>query len=155
MLLGQRGRHDLAVDHILRAVAIEPSVDFFHCNFAFAYSSLGRLPESVATYRRALQIKPDNAAVLFDLGVVLQRLGEDDEAIAVYQSALRVQPDLVNALVNLGNALRGQGNTTTQAAACVERGNSVHWMPPSTPTSAARRWTWAGWTKAWLAIAKL
>ena len=53
---------------------------------------MGRLDEAEASYRRALQIKPDYAEALNNLGLTLPDMERLDEAEASYLQALQIKP---------------------------------------------------------------
>ncbi|HKM54151.1 MAG TPA: tetratricopeptide repeat protein, partial [Isosphaeraceae bacterium] len=57
------------------------------------YVGLRRLPEAVACYRRALQLKPDYAEAHSNLGNALKDQGKLNEAVACYRRALELKPD--------------------------------------------------------------
>src|SRR5262249_30987744 len=57
--------------------------------------------ESVASYRRALEFKPNSAETHNNLGNVLKDRGQLDEAIAVYHRALQLKPEFPLAHSNL------------------------------------------------------
>ena len=44
-----------------RAIGLHGSVAFFHNNLGEAYRALHKMPEAIACYRRALELKPDYA----------------------------------------------------------------------------------------------
>jgi protein O-GlcNAc transferase len=67
---------------------------------------LKRLDEALASYDRALALKPDYAEVLSNRGLVLQELKRFDEALASYDHALAIKPDYASAFNNRGNALQ-------------------------------------------------
>ncbi len=73
------------------------------------YVGLGNLEQAVASYTRALQIKPDFAEAHTNLGDVLNGLGKPAEAVASYKRALQIKPDLVVAHINLGAAFNDLG----------------------------------------------
>lgn len=74
---------------------------------ALHHHQTGRLPEAEALYRQVLTIKPDNADVLFNLGVALKQQGKADEAIAAYRQTIDIRPNYAEAHYNLGNLLLG------------------------------------------------
>src|SRR5206468_8011211 len=47
------------------------------------------LPEAAASYRRALEIRPDDAGALFGLASVLAEQGQRDQAADLYRQLLR------------------------------------------------------------------
>ena len=92
----------------------------FHNNLGEAYRALRRIPEAVACYRRALELKPDYAEAHNNLGNALKDQGKLDEAVACYRRALELKPDFAEAHNNLGNALKDQGKLD-EAVACYRR----------------------------------
>jgi predicted O-linked N-acetylglucosamine transferase (SPINDLY family) len=69
-------------------------------------SRLGRSNEALASYDRALAIKPDFAEVLTNRGVALWDLKRFEDALASYDSALAIKPDYAEALNNRGTTLQ-------------------------------------------------
>ena len=67
---------------------------------------LKRPEEALASYDKALAIKPDYAEALNNRGNALQDLKRPDEALASYDKALAIKPDYAEALNNRGNALQ-------------------------------------------------
>ena len=81
---------------------------------------LGQIEDAVASYRRALQIKPDSAETHCNLGVALKELGEFDGAVANFIRALELKPDFSQAYWNLGNTLMAIGQYDNAAKNCRE-----------------------------------
>ena len=61
----------------------------------------GRLPEAIARYQEAVQIRPDDAAARDSLGFALMRAGHLDDAVTQFREALRLRPDDAEAQANL------------------------------------------------------
>ena len=57
-----------------------------------ALDNLGRFEEAIASYNRALEIDPTDAATHYNMGVALDDLGRPEEAIASYRRALEIDP---------------------------------------------------------------
>jgi tetratricopeptide (TPR) repeat protein len=57
--------------------------------------------EALGSFRRALELAPDNPVVLNNLGNALFKLNRHDEARNAYQEAIRVRPDYLKAYANL------------------------------------------------------
>jgi predicted O-linked N-acetylglucosamine transferase (SPINDLY family) len=78
--------------------------------------SLKQFDAAVASYQRALEIVPDNAAALHDLGMTLHQRGRRAEASDLFQRALEIEPD--NTLFLASRALncfeRGEWEQTLQ-----------------------------------------
>ena len=54
----------------------------------------GEIEEAMASYRKAIEIRPDFADAYFALGLVVKLLGMVEEAMASYRKAIEVKPDL-------------------------------------------------------------
>jgi Flp pilus assembly protein TadD len=74
-----------------------------------ALADRGQADAAIAHYRKALEIKPDDAEAHDNLGNALAGRGQVDLAIAHYRKALEIQPDDAEAHNNLGVALAGRG----------------------------------------------
>jgi Flp pilus assembly protein TadD len=72
---------------------------------AVVQTRLGRRNDALASYERALAMRPDHAAALNNRGVVLQELKRFDEALASYDKAIAVDPDYTDILYNRGSTL--------------------------------------------------
>jgi predicted O-linked N-acetylglucosamine transferase (SPINDLY family) len=116
----QKGRHDLAIAHISKAIELNAVVADFHNNLGAAYRASGKLEEAVTCYRRALALKPDYMDAHYNLGNALKILGRLEEAVACYRRALALQPDSVWALNNLGTALMSH-DKLEEAVSCYRR----------------------------------
>ena len=57
---------------------------------------------ALASYDRALTVRPDYAEALSNRGITLQELKRFEEALASYDRALTVRPDYAEALYNRG-----------------------------------------------------
>ena len=77
-------------------------------------------------YRRALELKPDDAETHVHLGEVLKALGRPDEAIAGQRRALELKPDDASGHNKLGIALMERGRLD-EAIASFRR--SLHHRP--------------------------
>jgi len=60
----------------------------------------------VASYDKALALKPDYANAYSDRGIALQDLKRLEDALASYDKALAIQPDHAGAYGNRGNVLQ-------------------------------------------------
>ena len=62
----------------------------------------GKLIQAESSYKKAIELKPDNVAAYNNLGVVLQSLGKFDEAEACFRKTIELKPDYAMAYSNLG-----------------------------------------------------
>jgi Tfp pilus assembly protein PilF len=67
---------------------------------------LGKNDTALASYDRALKVRPDYAEALCNRGVTLHELKRFEEALASYDRALKVRPGYAEALYNRGNTLK-------------------------------------------------
>jgi protein O-GlcNAc transferase len=102
-------RHDLAVELIGNAIAINSKEPVYHSNLGNAFRDQGKLEQAVACYRRALGLNPAYAEALCNLGNALKDQGKLAEAMSCYRRALVLKPGLAEIHNNLGNALKDQG----------------------------------------------
>jgi len=76
---------------------------FYEQGLLYGYGE--EYPKAIASYDKALEIKPDDDAAWYNRGIALCNLGRLEEAIASYDKALEFKPDLQVAWNNRGNAL--------------------------------------------------
>jgi Tfp pilus assembly protein PilF len=102
-VLIRQGKFSEAVPLLTEAIRLRPDFAPSHASLAGALREIGRIDESIATYRRALQF-PENAAsadVHNNYGIALALRGRTAEAAAEFREALRLNPDLADARTNL------------------------------------------------------
>ncbi len=68
-----------------------------------------RLPEAIACFQRALELRPAYPEALTNLGLALNNSGRPTEAIAYLRDSLRLKPGVYQAHNNLGIALARSG----------------------------------------------
>ena len=61
--------------------------------------------EAVEAYSKYLAIKPDNADVRTDMGIMYRKLGDSDRAIQEFRKAAQTDPTHVNSRYNIGVVL--------------------------------------------------
>lgn len=76
---------------------------------AFLLAQKGRYDDAVAALERAVDVRPDDASLLFNLGFVLQKSGRHDEAIERFARAIELQPNLDRAWYGAGLSLVQRG----------------------------------------------
>ncbi len=87
-----RGNFDAAHDMIGQALRIQPGAAIFHHNMAYVLSAQSRMDESVAAYRKAVELAPDYAEAHFNLSQSV-RVAAGDPLIAAVER-LCAKPDL-------------------------------------------------------------
>ena len=79
---------------------------------AMELQQAGDLEGAVRGYRQFLALRPNEAAVQANLGVLLAHLGLFDEAIAAYRKAASLDPKNADIILNLGLAYYKSGRLT-------------------------------------------
>jgi tetratricopeptide (TPR) repeat protein len=74
------------------AVRAYPQVALYHVGLGYCVAESGRMEESVAHHRRAVELEPNNYLHLSDLGYSLLEAGQYDEAEDVLQRAVELAP---------------------------------------------------------------
>ena len=83
----------------------------------------------MASYERALAIKPDHAEALNGRGLALQGQKRFEDALASYDKSLTIKPDFAWALYNRGNTLRDLSASRTRWRATSGRSRSSRTTP--------------------------
>jgi Tfp pilus assembly protein PilF len=103
-----------------------------HRELAAVLADHGKFELARGEFERALTIRPDDAATLYNFGNALMQERRPDDAIHAYERALATKPDFADALVNLGNAesMRGDHQAALtwmrRALALTPRSASLH-----------------------------
>jgi predicted O-linked N-acetylglucosamine transferase (SPINDLY family) len=105
----QAGRHETAIELIGRAIQQNGNNPSYYISCGLALQGLKRLDEAVASYDRALALKPDYAEALLNRGLALEELKHFYEALESHDRALALKPDYAEALNNRGNTLQALG----------------------------------------------
>ena len=103
VLASQRGRPDIGINMIQRAITLKPQTPEFHFNLGGIYRTVGKMEESIAQTRRAVELKPDMPGGYANLGLALSETGQLDEAIEILGRAIKLEPKNAGAHLDLGN----------------------------------------------------
>jgi tetratricopeptide (TPR) repeat protein len=106
LIAHQSGKGAEAIEHLRRAIAINPNVPLYHANLGEMCRLAGRTDEAVAAGRRAIALDPNNAGAHSNLGIALFDQGKFDEALEHYDTAIALEPNFAQAHSNRGNALQ-------------------------------------------------
>jgi len=80
-------------------------VFMIHNMLASAFCELGEYDEAIKQFNITIQIKPDQADVLYRLGSVYYQQGKFEETIKLWREAVRIDPSLPSAQDNLKKLL--------------------------------------------------
>ena len=74
-----------------------------------ALAAQGRFDEAIKNYRQAIQLNPNYAEALNNLGIALADKGRFGEAIEAFSKAIQINPNDCKVLNNLGGSLADMG----------------------------------------------
>lgn len=101
-------RPTVAVSHFSASARKRPSAAA-HYNLGTALTAAGLFDDAVASYERALALRPDYGKALNNLADTLMALGRQDEALRRYEAAVAAEPTAPEPRNNLGAALWRKG----------------------------------------------
>lgn len=93
-----------------RTIAVVGPLPSMHLYWGVSLAEAGRFDEAVAQYRRAVDLKPDYAPALYNLGNDMARRGQFEQAADLFQRAVAAQPAHARAHHNLATAMMQLGN---------------------------------------------
>jgi len=107
----RQGRHDLAIERLLRALDQDPRLANAHSTIAIAYDQIGSAEDAENHYRRATQLEPDNPAAANSYAVFLCRQDRWSDAAPYFRRAAsnRAYTTPEVALTNAGVCARDAG----------------------------------------------
>jgi cytochrome c-type biogenesis protein CcmH/NrfG len=79
---------------------VQAWVDLGNLNY-----DLGRPPDAIRAYEKALSLQPGNPDVITDLGTMYRLAGQPQKAVALFREANEIDPNHFNSLYNLGVVL--------------------------------------------------
>jgi tetratricopeptide (TPR) repeat protein len=105
----------LAVEHLNKAIAIDPQFADAYNNLGAARSALGHLEEAKDAFEKASELVPDHPLALANLSIVLYKLKQFEDCAIVARRALRLNPTLLNIQYILAISLSMQNGNETEA----------------------------------------
>lgn len=111
------GRHQQALEHIARAIAVDGSHPGYRLTLADALSNVGRGEEAIESYRQAIAIAGDLMEAHAGLAAALHRATRYGEALEHYRLALALGLTDDEHLENMGTAAISAGNSSLAADA--------------------------------------
>jgi tetratricopeptide (TPR) repeat protein len=90
------------VDLLERATKADPKNKYAWNNLGLAYSSLGKMDEAIAAYKKQVEINPYDEYAYTNLGFALQQQHKYEDAASAYQKQLEINPLDKRAHVSLG-----------------------------------------------------
>jgi tetratricopeptide (TPR) repeat protein len=103
------------------AVEVQPQSAIAHANYADALAETGHLEESMAFYRRSLDLRSHDPITTHHFADVLRLVGDVDGAIAMYLRTLQLDAGRPEAHYRLADLLIAQGRSAEAEAVLRER----------------------------------
>lgn len=126
-----------AIERLERVVARDPLDGEAWGKLGKAYHEADRLRDAAAAYAKALALRPGNAAVLDDRGVLYRAMGKSDEALESFRSALEADPLRLESLFNVGLVHAYDLHQPEEAASAWAR---LFTLDPRSELAARARW---------------
>jgi arylsulfatase A-like enzyme/Flp pilus assembly protein TadD len=123
-----------ALEHLERALKLDPGNEFFRMTYATNLSRVGRLDEAIRVFLTLTRDFPDKAVYLQDLGIVYGISKSPDKAIEYLEKAIALKPN-PQAYYNLAAAYANKG----QIADAVRALESYLANPAGESEAAVRR----------------
>ncbi len=104
-----RGDVASGVEHIRRAIALNPGAGIYHFNLGIALRRHGDVAGAIASYRQAVKLAPGLAEAHNNLGNCLYETGDFEAAATAFRRLVALRPTSADAHVNLSKALLALG----------------------------------------------
>lgn len=109
VLAYQVGKPKEAVELIERAIALVDGIGVYYANLAEALRALKQNDRAEATFRRALELDPNQVEARNNLALLLQQTNRAAESLPLLDAALTLRPDYPEARNNRGLSLEALG----------------------------------------------
>lgn len=105
-IYSQQRNHRRSVEHYKRALELaEDGLDEIYLELAFEHENLEELESAIECLKKALQINPENEAVLYELAYCYDIAQADEASVSFFRNFINEQPYSSVAWYNLGNVL--------------------------------------------------
>jgi protein O-GlcNAc transferase len=112
VIAGQKGKDELAIELISKAIAINSKDARFHYNLGFSLQKLKQYELALSSYEQATLLEPNYAIAFSNRASIFKELGKFDAALESYNQALALNPnnaeDYSNRAVVLTSLHRAQ-----------------------------------------------
>lgn len=103
-IFSQQRNHRRSVEHYKRALELaEEGLDEIHLDLAFEYENLEEYDDAIACLKLALELNPENEAVLYELAYCYDLAGADEACVTFFRNFTNEQPYSSVSWYNLGN----------------------------------------------------
>jgi tetratricopeptide (TPR) repeat protein len=104
-----------SLDHLQKAIEIDPNYMEAHNNLGARYLMLGDVQKAYASFKRALDLDPDSPLVQVNMAISLLSIGDPKGAENAARRAMQLDPTDLKPKYMLGLALYEQQQYTTEA----------------------------------------
>ncbi|HOP42205.1 MAG: tetratricopeptide repeat protein [Flavobacteriales bacterium] len=105
-IFGQLRNYRKAIDHYRKAIGLaDEGLDDIYLDLAFEHENCEEFDEAIGCLQKALELNPENEAVLYELAYCYDLAGADAASIAFFRRFTNDNPYSFVAWYNLGNAL--------------------------------------------------
>jgi tetratricopeptide (TPR) repeat protein len=98
-----RQEYDTAIKYFKQATAVNPSFSPPYNQLGYAYRFLESYTEAENTFKKYVELIPDDPNPYDSYAELLMKVGRFDESISMYQKALAIDPNFVASYVGIGN----------------------------------------------------
>ena len=110
--LAERRDFTKAITYYDEALDVFPQSPATQFNRALALHRLGRLDDTISSYRRVIELEPTTAVAHLNLGAILAGEGELKDGLAHLEKAVQLNPGLAVSHYHYGLALSRAGDAT-------------------------------------------
>ena len=105
-IFSQQRNYRRAIEHYRRALELaQDGLDEIYLDLAFEHENLEEFDEAIDCLKKALEIAPENEAVLYELAYAFDLAGAHDASIVFFRHFTNEHPYSAVAWYDLGNAL--------------------------------------------------
>ena len=120
-ILRVQNRFDEAMDYFSKIPGLDTDAETranAHANRGQILHRKGNCEEAIHEYKRALELMPDTAEILNNLGVSYNAVGQYEQALECYEKSLVLQPGTDETYNNISGTLKNLGRLEESMACC-------------------------------------
>jgi len=126
------GDPDRAVEHLEKAVELDPNLMEAWNNLAFAYSASNRTEKAMKAFSKAIELSPERTELINNRAVLTMLSGNPGDALANLEEARQDKEQDIAVLLNLAQAYHAMG----REARAVEAWRAAAAIDPENPEAA-------------------
>jgi tetratricopeptide (TPR) repeat protein len=115
-----RQEYERAVDHFVKAAAINPAFSQPYNQLGYAYRFLEKFTEAETAFKKYIALIPADPNPHDSYAELLLKMGRFDESIAAYRKALSIDPNFIASHIGIGNTHLAAGRPEQARAAFAE-----------------------------------